>query len=123
MNMRAVTWQGKRSVEVVEATDPVVLEPTDAVVEITSSAICGSDLHLYEIMGPFLDKGDIIGHEGMGIVTEVGSAVTEVAVGDRVVISCQVACGHCFMCVRGLQSQCETTQNRDQGTGASLFGY
>ena len=121
--MRAVTWQAKRKVSVEDVPDPAILDQTDAVVRITSSAICGSDLHLYEIMGPFLDKGDVIGHEAMGVVTGVGAAVTEVAVGDRVVVSCQVACGRCFMCLRGLQSQCETTQNRDQGTGASLFGY
>lgn len=121
--MKALTWQGKRSVSVEEVPDPVIQEPTDAIVKITSTAICGSDLHLYELFGPFIDSGDILGHEPMGVVVEVGSAVTRVAVGDRVVLPFNIACGECWMCVRGLQSQCETTQNRDMGTGASMFGY
>ncbi|GAB2464383.1 alcohol dehydrogenase catalytic domain-containing protein [Conyzicola lurida] len=121
--MRAVTWQGKRKVSVDTVPDPVILEPTDAIVRVTSTAICGSDLHLYELLGPFLDQGDILGHESMGVVVEVGSAVTSLKQGDRVVVPFNIACGACFMCVRGLQSQCETTQNHDQGTGAALFGY
>jgi threonine dehydrogenase-like Zn-dependent dehydrogenase len=118
-----VTWQGKRSVSVDTVPDPVIIEPTDAIVRVTSTAICGSDLHLYELLGPFLDAGDILGHEPMGVVVEVGSAVTSLRQGDRVVVPFNIACGACFMCERGLQSQCETTQNRDQGTGAALFGY
>jgi len=121
--MRALTYQGKRSVSVETVPDPTIIEPTDAIVRITSSAICGSDLHLYEIFGPFLDKGDILGHEPMGIVEEVGSAVTNIRVGDRVVVTFNIACGHCFMCLRGFQSQCETTQVKDQNSGAALFGY
>ncbi|HEY8590932.1 MAG TPA: zinc-dependent alcohol dehydrogenase [Naasia sp.] len=121
--MRALTWQGKRNVSVEEVPDPRIEEPTDAIVRITSTAICGSDLHLYELFGPFIDKGDVLGHEPMGIVEEVGAGVTGLRPGDRVVVTFNIACGTCFMCVRGLQSQCETTQNRDQGTGASLFGY
>lgn len=121
--MKALTYQGKRSLSVDEVPDPTIIEPTDAIVRITSTAICGSDLHLYELFGPFLDKGDILGHEPMGIVEEVGSAVTNLAPGDRVVVTFNIACGHCYMCQRGLQSQCETTQVREQGSGASLFGY
>ena len=121
--MKAVTWQGKRKLSVDEVPDPIMLEPTDAIVRITSTAICGSDLHLYELFGPFIDAGDILGHEPMGVVVDVGSGVTSLKVGDRVVVPFNIACGHCFMCERGLQSQCETTQNRDQGTGAALFGY
>jgi threonine dehydrogenase-like Zn-dependent dehydrogenase len=121
--MKALTYQGKRSVSVETVPDPTILEPTDAIVRITSSAICGSDLHLYELFGPFLDKGDILGHEPMGIVEEVGSAITNLSVGDRVVVTFNIACGHCYMCQRGLQSQCETTQVREQNSGASLFGY
>jgi threonine dehydrogenase-like Zn-dependent dehydrogenase len=121
--MRAVTWQGKRNVSVEEVPDPVIQEPTDAIIKVTASGLCGSDLHLYEIMGPFLDKGDILGHEPMGIVQEVGSKVTNIKVGDRVVIPFNVSCGKCFMCKAGLQSQCETTQSREYGRGASLFGY
>lgn len=121
--MKALTWQGKRSVSVEEVPDPVIQEPTDAIVRITSTAICGSDLHLYEVLGPYMHKGDVIGHEPMGIVVELGSAVTNLTVGDRVVIPFGIACGECFMCRRGLQSQCETTQVKEKGSGAALFGY
>jgi threonine dehydrogenase-like Zn-dependent dehydrogenase len=121
--MKALTWQAKRSVSVEEVPDPLIQEPTDVVIRITSTAICGSDLHLYETFGPFLNKGDVLGHENMGIVESVGSAVTKLVPGDRVVIPFVIACGECFMCERGLNSQCETTQNRDQESGASLYGY
>jgi threonine dehydrogenase-like Zn-dependent dehydrogenase len=93
------------------------------VIKVTSTGICGSDLHLYEVMGPFLDPGDVLGHEAMGIVEETGSEVTNLQPGDRVVVPFQIACGSCFMCTRDLQTQCETTQVRDQGMGAALFGY
>ena len=121
--MKAVTWHGKRDVRVDDVPDPVLEHPTDAIIQVTSSGICGSDLHLYEVMGPFLDAGDVLGHEPMGIVQEVGADVTHIAPGDRVVIPFNISCGHCFMCDTGLQSQCETTQVRDQGMGAALFGY
>ncbi|MFB2573551.1 zinc-dependent alcohol dehydrogenase [Micrococcus sp. IITD107] len=121
--MKALTWQGKRSVSVEEVPDPRIQEPTDAIVRITSTAICGSDLHLYEVLTPFMDKGDVIGHEPMGIVEEVGSAVTHIKAGDRVVIPFNVSCGHCFMCKQGLQSQCETTQVREYNSGAAFLGY
>ncbi|WP_298041476.1 alcohol dehydrogenase catalytic domain-containing protein [uncultured Microbacterium sp.] len=121
--MRALTWQGTRKVEISEVADPTIEQPTDAVIRITSSAICGSDLHLYELLGPFLDRGDVLGHEPMGEVVAIGSEVTQLAVGDRVVIPFTIACGHCFMCRHGLQSQCETTQVREYGNGAALFGY
>ncbi|HEV2895390.1 MAG TPA: zinc-dependent alcohol dehydrogenase [Actinomycetota bacterium] len=121
--MKALTWQGKRDVRIEEVPDPKLEEPTDAIVRITSTAICGSDLHLYEVLGPFLDKGDVLGHEPMGIVEEVGAEVSQIAPGDRVVMPFTIACGHCWMCGQGLQSQCETTQVRDQGMGAALFGY
>src|SRR5690349_4588527 len=121
--MKAVTWHGKRDVRVDTVPDPAIEEPTDVIVRITSSGICGSDLHLYEVFGPFLDEGDILGHEPMGIVQEVGGEVTELSAGDRVVVPFNVSCGACFMCGQGLHSQCETTQVREQGMGASLFGY
>ena len=121
--MKAVTWHGKRDVRVDTVPDPSIQHPTDAIVRITSTGICGSDLHLYEVLGPFMGEGDILGHEPMGIVEEVGADVTHIAKGDRVVIPFNISCGSCFMCDHGLQSQCETTQNRDQGMGASLFGY
>src|SRR4051795_7391565 len=121
--MRAVTWHGRADVRVETVPDPVIQEPTDVIVEITSSGICGSDLHLIEVMAPFMTVGDVMGHEPMGVVREVGSGVTELAAGDRVVVPFNISCGTCWMCSQGLQSQCETTQNREQGMGASLFGY
>jgi threonine dehydrogenase-like Zn-dependent dehydrogenase len=121
--MKAVAWHGKRDVRVDTVPDPTIEQPTDAIVRITSTGICGSDLHLYEVLGPFMTEGDILGHEPMGIVEEVGSEVTNLAKGDRVVIPFNISCGRCFMCDHGLQSQCETTQVRDQGMGAALFGY
>ncbi|MFV1366301.1 alcohol dehydrogenase catalytic domain-containing protein [Mycolicibacterium elephantis] len=121
--MRAVTWQGRRKVSVDNVPDPTIKEPNDAIIRVTSTNICGSDLHLYEVLGAFMSEGDILGHEAMGVVEEVGRDVDGLKVGDRVVIPFNISCGHCFMCDQGLQSQCETTQNRDQGTGAALFGY
>ena len=121
--MRAVTWHGRADVRVDTVPDPVIQEPTDVIIEVTSSGICGSDLHLIEVMAPFMSVGDVMGHEPMGIVREVGSEVTEVKAGDRVVVPFNISCGTCWMCNQGLQSQCETTQNREQGFGASLFGY
>jgi len=121
--MKALTWHGRRDVRVDEVPDPTIQESTDAIVRVTTTAICGSDLHLYEVLGPFIEEGSILGHESMGIVEEVGSGVTELAPGDRVVIPFQVACGSCFMCDQGLQTQCETTQVREEGMGATLFGY
>ncbi|MGX5357253.1 zinc-dependent alcohol dehydrogenase [Kocuria sp. KH4] len=121
--MKALTWQGRRSVSVEEVPDPRIQEPTDAIVRITSSGICGSDLHLYEVLGPFMDKGDVVGHEPMGIVEEVGSAVTNLKPGDRVVVPFNISCGHCFMCNQGLQSQCETTQVREYNSGCAIYGY
>jgi threonine dehydrogenase-like Zn-dependent dehydrogenase len=121
--MRALTWQSKRSVTVEDVPEPAIQEPTDVIIRVTSTAICGSDLHLYELFSPFLNAGDILGHEPMGIVEEVGSAVGRLSPGDRVVIPFVIACGHCYMCRRGLHTQCETTQIREHGTGAALYGY
>lgn len=121
--MRAVTWQGAGDVRVEDVPDPRIQEPTDAVVRVTSTAICGSDLHLYGPLGAFLEPGDVLGHEAMGVVEEVGPEVHGVAPGDRVVIPFNIACGSCWMCTHGLQSQCETTQVHEHGTGGSLFGY
>ena len=121
--MRALTWQGKEKVSVETVPDPVISQPTDAIIKVTSTAICGSDLHLYSVLGPYLHQGDILGHEPMGIVEEVGAEVTHIKPGDRVVVPFNISCGSCWMCSRGLFAQCETTQNREQGKGASLFGY
>jgi threonine dehydrogenase-like Zn-dependent dehydrogenase len=121
--MKAVAWHGKRDVRVDTVPDPKIQEPTDVIIRVTSSGICGSDLHLYEVLGPFMGEGDILGHEPMGVVEEVGGEVTELSAGDRVVVPFNISCGTCFMCGQGLHSQCETTQQRDQGMGAALFGY
>jgi len=121
--MRALTWQGVEDVRVDDVPDPTIQEPTDAIIRVTSTAICGSDLHLYRILGMFMSKGDVIGHEPMGIVEAVGSEVTNLSVGDRVVVPFNISCGHCYMCGIGFMSQCETTQVREQETGAALLGF
>jgi threonine dehydrogenase-like Zn-dependent dehydrogenase len=121
--MKAVTWHGKRDVRVDTVPDPAIEASTDAIVRITSSGICGSDLHLYEVMGAYMEEGDILGHEPIGIVEAVGSDVKQIAVGDRVVVPFNISCGHCFMCDQLLFSQCETTQVREQHKGAALLGY
>jgi threonine dehydrogenase-like Zn-dependent dehydrogenase len=121
--MKAVVWHDKRDVRVETVPDPTIQEPTDAIVRTTSTGLCGSDLHLYEVMAPFMSEGDILGHEPMGIVEAVGSEVHQIAPGDRVVIPFNISCGRCAMCQTGLQSQCETTQVREYGCGAALFGY
>ncbi len=131
--MKALTWQGKRDVRVERVPDPRIELPTDAVVRITSTAICGSDLHLYSKLYPLMREGDIIGHEPMGIVEEVGRDVEHIGPGDRVVIPFNISCGHCYFCEQQLYSQCETTRDRGKlaeaasllgrGKGASLFGY
>ena len=121
--MRAVTWQGPEHVSVETVPDPVLEQPADAIVRITSTAICGSDLHLYSVLGPFMSAGDVIGHEPMGIVEEVGSEVTGVRPGDRVVVPFTISCGRCTMCSQSLPSQCETTQVTEHGSGAALLGY
>ena len=121
--MKALTWHGRRDVRIDTVDDPTIETPTDAIIRVTSTGLCGSDLHLYEVLGPFIGEGDVLGHEPMGVVEAIGHEVTDIAVGDRVVVPFNISCGHCFMCEHGLQSQCETTQVRDQGMGAALFGY
>ncbi len=131
--MKAVVWHGKEDVRVDNVPDPIIQEPTDAIVRITSTAICGSDLHLYTKLSPLMREGDIIGHEPMGIVEEVGAGVEHISPGDRVVVPFNISCGHCYFCDQQLYSQCETTQNQGKlpqaasllgrGKGASLFGY
>ncbi|MGB3685141.1 MAG: alcohol dehydrogenase catalytic domain-containing protein, partial [Ornithinimicrobium sp.] len=121
--MRALTWQGDEDVEVKDVPDPEIEAPTDAIVRVTSTAICGSDLHLYSVLAPYLAKDDVLGHEFMGIVEQVGSAIENLSVGDRVVVPFNISCGSCWMCDRGFFAQCETTQVSEQGKGAKLFGY
>lgn len=120
--MRAVTWQGRGTMSVEEVPDPRIETPEDVIIRVTSTGLCGSDLHLYDPLAPFMEAGDVVGHEPIGVVEEVGPAVCDLRRGDRVVVPCTVSCGRCWMCARGLHSQCETTQNVEQGTGASLFG-
>lgn len=121
--MRALTWQAPQHVSVETVPDPAIEEPDDVIIRVTSTAICGSDLHLYGVLGPFLHRGDVLGHEAMGVVVELGRDVRRLALGDRVVVPFAIACGECAMCRLGLTTQCETTQNRDYGTGAQLYGY
>ena len=121
--MKAVVWHGTEDVRVDQVADPALVEPTDAIVRITSTAICGSDLHLYRVLSMYMEPGDILGHEPMGVVEEVGEGVTHIAPGDRVVVPFNIACGSCSMCEHDLQSQCETTQVREHSKGAALFGY
>lgn len=121
--MKALAWHGKRDVRIDNVPDPSIVESTDAIIKVTTTAICGSDLHLYEVLSAFLEPGDILGHEPMGIVEEVGPDVKHIKRGDRVVIPFNISCGSCFMCDLNLHSQCETTQVREQGSGAALFGY
>ena len=113
--MKAVTWQGREKVQVDEVPDPRIEKPTDAVIRVTSTGLCGSDLHLYKVLGMFIDPGDVLGHEPMGVVEEVGSEVDQISKGDRVVVPFNISCGHCWMCEQQLFAQCETTQNRETG--------
>src|SRR3954454_14021138 len=108
--MKAVVWHGNQDVRVDDVPDPNVEESTDAIIRVTSSGICGSDLHLYSLLGMFMEEGDVLGHEPMGVVEEVGSAVTRLRPGERVVVLFNIACGDCWMCSRKLFAQCETTQ-------------
>lgn len=121
--MRAVTWQGKGDVRVETVPDPTIEAPSDAIIRVTTTNICGSDLHLYEPLAAFMTPGDILGHEPMGVVEAVGSDCGDLRVGDRVSIPFQISCGSCWMCDQELYTQCETTQVRDQGSGAALFGF
>ncbi|MBV8772456.1 MAG: glutathione-dependent formaldehyde dehydrogenase [Deltaproteobacteria bacterium] len=120
--MKATCWYGKEDIRVVEVSDPRILNPRDAIVEITSTAICGSDLHLYNGFMPTMKQGDILGHEFMGQVIEVGSAVKNLRVGDRVVVPFPIACGSCFSCQRGLFSLCENS-NPNAWMAEKLWGH
>ncbi len=120
--MRALVWHGKYSVSVDNVPDPKIIEPTDAIIRITSTAICGSDLHLFDGYMPTMEDGDILGHEPMGIVVEVGSAVTRLKKGDRVVVPFVIACGSCFFCSKTLFSCCDTT-NPNAELAAKAMGH
>ena len=120
--MKALTWQGRRELSVDEVPDPRIEAPTDAIVQITSTAICGSDLHLYDGFMPGMQHGDIMGHEFMGEVMEVGSANKKLKVGDRVVVPFTIVCGECDQCRRGNFSVCERT-NRNKDVADKVFGH
>jgi threonine dehydrogenase-like Zn-dependent dehydrogenase len=120
--MRALCWHGKNKVQVDTVPDPQIQEPTDAIIKITSTAICGSDLHLLDGFMIGMETGDVLGHEPMGIVVEAGSAVTKLRKGDRVVVPFVIACGHCFFCSKQLYSCCDTT-NPDAEKASKLMGH
>src|SRR5258705_1530961 len=120
--MRALCWHGESDVRIDTVPDPVIQEPTDAIIKITSTAICGSDLHLYDGYMVEMEKGDVLGHEPMGIVVEVGSVLTKLKKGDRVVVPFVIACGQCFFCTKQLFACCDTT-NPDAAKARKLMGH
>jgi len=120
--MRANTWHGKNDVRVEEKPDPTIIDSRDAIVRVTLTAICGSDLHIYDGFIPSMESGDIIGHEFMGEIVAIGSDVKNRAVGDRVVVSFTMSCGVCFFCARGLFSVCERS-NQNAELAAALWGH
>lgn len=128
--MKAVCWMGKESIEVHDVDDPKIINPQDAIIKITRTAICGSDLHLYAGLIPSMQSGDILGHEFMGIVEEVGPAVKKLKRGDRVVVPFTIACGSCLFCKGDLWSLCDNSNPNAQVaetmygySGSALFGY
>ncbi|MGK5007871.1 zinc-dependent alcohol dehydrogenase [Janthinobacterium sp. LB2P70] len=128
--MKANCWHGKRDVRIEQVPDPAILNPGDAIIKVSSTAICGSDLHLYNGVVPTMEQGDILGHEFMGEVVEVGSAVHKLKVGERVVVPFPIACGRCFFCEQQLYSVCENSNPNAYmaekmwgHSGAGIFGY
>ena len=128
--MKAICWEGAKDVRVERVPDPQILNPRDAIIRVTATAICGSDLHLYHGYIPTMEAGDILGHEFMGEVVEVGAAVKNLAVGDRVVVPFTIACGRCFFCQRDLWSLCDNSNPNSAmadklygHSGSGLFGY
>jgi threonine dehydrogenase-like Zn-dependent dehydrogenase len=120
--MKATCWEGKRTVQVEEVPDPTIIDSRDAIVRVTSTAICGSDLHLYNGFVPTMERGDILGHEFMGEVVETGRGVRNLKPGDRVVVPFSIACGECFMCRRDLFSCCENS-NPNAAMAEKLWGH
>jgi threonine dehydrogenase-like Zn-dependent dehydrogenase len=128
--MKALCWYGKGDVRVEDVADPHIVDSRDAILRITSTAICGSDLHLYNGLMPTMEKGDVLGHEPMGEVVEVGSAVSKFKLGDRVVVPFTISCGQCFFCRNGMFSLCNTSNPNAEvarkamgQSPAGLFGY
>ena len=120
--MKALCWFGKYDVRVYDVPEPKIINPHDAIIKVTTTAICGSDLHLYDGYIPTMEKGDILGHEFMGEVVEVGNAVKKLKVGDRVVVPFTIACGSCFFCKKENWSACDNT-NPNAGMAEALYGY
>jgi threonine dehydrogenase-like Zn-dependent dehydrogenase len=120
--MKALTWHGTEDVRVETVPDPTIVDPTDAIIKVTATAICGSDLHLYDGYMPTMEKGDVLGHEPMGEVVEVGSAVTALKRGDRVVVPFTISCGQCWFCQRGFFSACDVS-NPNKEMAAKLMGH
>ncbi|QBX38106.1 glutathione-dependent formaldehyde dehydrogenase [Brevundimonas sp. S30B] len=130
--MRALTWHGKHNVQVDTVPDPQIINPRDAIIRITATAICGSDLHLYDSYIPGMSNGDILGHEFMGVVEEVGRGNTSLRKGDRVVVPFVIACGQCFFCEKSMPAACDNSNPADKADAteiaygqsvAGLFGY
>lgn len=128
--MKAVCWMGKSNVETLKVPDPILLNPHDAIIRITRTAICGSDLHLYDGFIPTMEAGDVLGHEFMGIVEETGPEVANLQRGDRVVVPFTIACGHCFFCQKKLWAACDNSNPNAHlmeaaygYSGSGLFGY
>lgn len=120
--MKAITWQGAGKMQVDTVPDPKIINPRDSIIQITTTCICGSDLHMYDGYIPTVRRGDIMGHEFMGIVVETGSGVTNLRVGDRVVVPFTISCGECFYCKRGLWSLCDNS-NPNAGAAEEMYGY
>ena len=120
--MKALTWHGKHDIRCETAPDPKIADPRDAIIKVTACAICGSDLHIYDGMIPKMKSGDVLGHETMGEVVEVGAGVANLKVGDRVVVPFTISCGECFFCRNGFYSGCERS-NPDRQTAEQLWGH
>ena len=120
--MKALCWYGKMDVRVADVPDPKILNPRDAIIKVTSTAICGSDVHLYDGVIPTMKSGDILGHEFMGEVVETGPKVTNLKAGDRVVVPFTIACGACFFCQRDLWSLCDNS-NPNAAAAEGMYGY
>ena len=128
--MKAVCWMGKSKLETLEVPDPRILNPRDAIIRVTRTAICGSDLHLFDGFIPTMESGDILGHEFMGIVEEVGPGVTNLKRGDRVVVPFTIACGNCQFCAKKIWAACDNSNPNAHlmeaaygYSGSGLFGY
>src|SRR4051812_7766678 len=120
--MRAVCWEGTEKIQVETVPDPVILNPRDAIIKVTTTAICGSDLHIYDGYIPTMHKGDVLGHEFMGEVVDVGKENTRLKVGDRVVVPFTIACGRCYFCKEQLWSLCDNS-NPNAWMAEKLYGY